>query len=62
VQAQGICSVWVVASDSTVRYREVQVGDTQGDAWCIESGLEPGERVLLTGLQKVRNGMKIHYK
>ena len=46
----------------TKGYREVQVGDTQGDAWCIESGLEPGERVLLTGLQKVRNGMKIHYK
>lgn len=62
VQAQGLYSVWIVAPDSTVHYREVRVGDAEGENWRIRSGLEPGERVLLTGLQKVRNGMKIDYK
>lgn len=58
-QAQGVSSLWIVRPDSTVEYRQVTPGDTYGDMWCIESGLAPGERVLVTGRQKMHAGMKV---
>lgn len=61
MQTQGVTAVWVVEADSTVNYRPIAVGDRVGSRWSVSSGLEPGERVLLTGLQKVKKGMKINY-
>ncbi len=61
MQTQGVNAVWVVKADSTVDYRPVDVGEKVGSRWSVTSGLEPGERVLLTGIQKVKKGMKIKY-
>lgn len=61
MQTQGLYAVWVVKGDSTVAYRRVEVGETVGDKWRIRSGLQADELLLLTGLQKVQNGMKITY-
>lgn len=58
-QAQGINSVWVVRPDSTAVYRRVVPGDTYGRMWCIDQGLADGETVVVTGQQKLRNGMKV---
>ena len=58
-QLQDQSAVWVVAADSTVRYRSVVTGPTFGTRWSIESGLQPGERVVVSGRQKLRNGEKI---
>ncbi len=52
-------SVLVVGDDSTVEQRNVVLGDALGDAFIVESGLEPGERVVVRGLQKVRPGMTV---
>lgn len=59
-QTQGINSLWVIKPDSTVEYRAVKLGSTtpQG-GWIIDSGVEAGERVLLTGQLKVHNGAKV---
>lgn len=59
---QGVESLWVVGSDGTVEYREVSVGETFGDMWIIESGIEAGEVVLTDGLGRVRNGDKVKYR
>lgn len=58
-QAQGINSVWVVLPDSSVEYRQVTLGDTFGTMWCIDRGVAAGERILVTGQQKVRSGAKV---
>lgn len=59
VQTQGQSAVWVVSGDSTVRYRSVVPGRTFGSLWAIETGLKEGERVVASGIQKLRNGQKI---
>ena len=58
-QIQNISSVWVIRPDSTAEYREIKLGNTTGQWWIVESGLDKGEIVATTGLQKLRNGMKV---
>ena len=59
VQTLDVSSVWVIRPDSTAEYRKVTPGETFGGMWAIESGLEPGETVAVTGLQKLRQGMRV---
>ncbi len=56
--AQGIY-VYVVKDDNTVTLRKVQTGPTEGDATVIESGVEPGERVVIDGTDRLREGAKV---
>lgn len=58
-QAQGVSSVWVVAADSTVHFRRVATGVVQDSLWVVESGLEPEERVVIAGRQKLREGARV---
>lgn len=58
-QVQNISSVWIIGADSTAEYRKVKVGDTFGEWWIIEEGINEGEIVATSGLQKLRNGMKV---
>jgi membrane fusion protein, multidrug efflux system len=51
--------VLVVKPDSTVDYRPVQVGRLVDGFRVVLSGLEPGERIVINGLQRVRPGMRI---
>ena len=56
---QGQRFVLVVKPDQQVEYRQVGLGAPQGDQRVIVSGLEPGEQVIVSGLMKVRPGMKV---
>lgn len=56
---QGIYQVGVVGADHTVSLRNVQVGERIGSLWLIERGLQPGERIIVEGLEKVRAGEKV---
>ena len=56
--AQGIY-VYVVKDDNTVTLRKVQTGPTEGDATVVESGVEPGERVVIDGTDRLREGAKV---
>ena len=58
-QIQNISTVWVIRPDSIAEYREVKLGNTAGELWIVDSGVTKGEVVALTGLQKLRNGMKV---
>ena len=58
-EIQGNYNVYVVAKDSTVHFRNVEIGDIYGPYRIIASGLEKGDMVLLEGFSKVHNGMKI---
>jgi len=50
---------YVVKPDQTVAMRPVTVGPTQGDDTAIESGLSPGDLVVVDGADKLRDGAKV---
>jgi membrane fusion protein (multidrug efflux system) len=55
-ELQATYSVGVVMPDNKVEMRPVKVGPRLGGLWVIDNGLHPGDRVIVEGLQKVRNG------
>lgn len=55
----GNATAMLVSDDGTVEQREVDVSQTIGDDWLVRDGLEPGDRVIVEGLQKVRPGMPV---
>lgn len=58
-QALGRQFVYVVAGGDTVQARDVATSSWTGDRWIITRGLEPGDRVLVDGAQKVGPGMVV---
>ena len=52
--------VFVVKPDSTVTLRNVTVGTTEGDQSEITSGLQAGDTVVLTGVDKLIEGTAVH--
>src|SRR6266481_3864742 len=55
-QLQGSYQAAVVGSDHKVSMRAVKPGETVGTNWVINSGLKPGEQVVVEGLQKLKEG------
>jgi membrane fusion protein (multidrug efflux system) len=62
METQGIFQLAVVGDDDTVDLRQVRMGPRVGDEWIVESGLEPGERIAIDGLQRMRPGMQVVVK
>ncbi|WP_297093670.1 efflux RND transporter periplasmic adaptor subunit [uncultured Draconibacterium sp.] len=58
-ELQGQYSVFIVNSDNKIETRQIVSGGKVGDMWLIKEGLKPGDKVLIEGLQKVRNGMPV---
>jgi membrane fusion protein (multidrug efflux system) len=58
-EIQGLYSVMVVKPDATVEQRMVKAGERVGNLWIIDSGLKPGEKVIVEGLQKVKPGVQV---
>ncbi len=51
--------VYVVKDDTTVEMRNIVVGPSEGDEVAVESGLAPGEVVVIEGVDKLQRGMKV---
>ena len=49
----------VVGAKDVVESRPVKVGTLEGDSWIIQSGLQPGERVIVDGIQKAVPGQPV---
>ncbi len=60
VELQGSYQVAVVGSDNKVSLRTVKVGERIGAMWIVDQGLKPGERVVVEGVQKVRDSMPVN--
>lgn len=56
-ELQGQYSVFVLNNENVVQTRQVKASEKIGDLWLIEEGLEPEDRVIVTGLQKVTAGV-----
>lgn len=55
-ELQGRYQVAVVGPDNKASIREVTPGDRVGQRWIIEKGLAAGERVVVDGFSKVKDG------
>lgn len=51
--------VWVVESDSTVRKSKVEIGKATQLAVQVLSGLSVNQQVVIAGISKLRDGMKV---
>ncbi len=51
--------VWVVDREGSAERRPVTTGPWAGDAWVIESGLEPGDRVVTDGTVGLQPGVPL---
>ena len=49
----------VVAADNTVELRSVETDRAVGDQWLVTSGLKPGDRVIVEGIQAAKPGAKV---
>jgi membrane fusion protein (multidrug efflux system) len=49
----------IVDADNKVHQRMLEVDRAIGDQWLVASGLEPGDQVIVEGLQKVRPGASV---
>jgi RND family efflux transporter MFP subunit len=62
IELQGSFQLAVVGSDNKVSVRIVKVGERVGTEWIIDSGVKPGEMVVIEGVQKVRDGSSVNPK
>jgi membrane fusion protein, multidrug efflux system len=58
-EIQGLYSLMVVKSDSTVDQRMVKASDRVGNLWVVQGSVKPGEKVIVEGIQKVKPGIKV---
>lgn len=58
-ELQGTYRVAVVDADNKVALRTVKVGERIGNLWIIEEGVNPDERVIIEGVQKVKDGAPV---
>jgi membrane fusion protein (multidrug efflux system) len=56
VEIQGKNFVWVVDDTNKASMRSVTVGPRIGSDWLIDTGLKPGDRIVVEGLQRLTEG------
>jgi membrane fusion protein (multidrug efflux system) len=62
IEVQSMYQVVVVGADNKASFRPVKVGDQVGTNSIISEGLRPGERVIVQGFMKVRQGTPVSPK
>lgn len=62
IEVQSMYQVVVVTPDNKASFRPVKVGERVGPDWVISEGLKPGEKVIVEGFMKVREGVPVSPK
>jgi membrane fusion protein (multidrug efflux system) len=58
-ELQGKSFVWTVDAQNKVSQRPVELGDEAGENVVVKKGLNAGERIVVEGLQKIRDGTTV---
>jgi membrane fusion protein, multidrug efflux system len=58
-ELQGTYNVFVVGTDSVAQIRAIKTGNRVGSDWVVTDGLEPADRIVVEGIQKVKDGAKV---
>ncbi|BDH46792.1 MexE family multidrug efflux RND transporter periplasmic adaptor subunit [Salmonella enterica subsp. enterica serovar Choleraesuis] len=56
---RGEATAMVVGEGDKVESRNIQVSQAIGDKWLVTDGLKAGDRVIVTGLQKIKPGVQV---
>lgn len=59
--ADGTVMVWTVDETGTVNTRQIMVSKIMGNRWLVQSGLKPGDKVVVEGLQKITPMAKVSF-
>lgn len=59
---RGEATTLVIGKEEKVESRVITTGQAIGADWLVTQGLEPGDRVIVTGLQKIRPGASVSAK
>lgn len=59
---RGDATAMVVGADNKVAVRQLTTQQAIGDKWLVTAGLQEGDRVIVSGLQKVKPGMQVTAK
>jgi membrane fusion protein (multidrug efflux system) len=62
VELQGANQVDVIGADNKIKIQNVVVGMKQGAYWVVKSGVQPGDRVVTEGNDKMRDGVQVNPK
>ena len=60
MQLQGKNFLWVISPENTASQRPVKIGEQVGSNFLILEGVKPGERIIVEGVQKAREGAKVN--
>ena len=58
-ELQGLKTVYVVGADNKAESRQIVANFRLGNDWVVDSGLKPGERVVVEGIGKIRPGATV---
>ena len=58
-EIQGGYQVAVVGADNKASMRPVKAGEKVGTLWVIDEGLQPGDQVVVEGLEKVKEATPV---
>ena len=58
-ESNGSPYVYVV-QDGKIAIKKIKTIKTEGTDWLLESGLEPGDKVVIEGLQRIRPGVPVN--
>lgn len=56
--AQGKATALILDRQNIVQLREINAVKAVGNQWLVTAGLRPGDRVIVSGLQRIRPGIK----
>ena len=55
---QGKATTLILDQENVVQLREINAVKAVGNQWLVTAGLRPGDRVIVSGLQRIRPGIK----
>lgn len=56
---RGNATAMVIGEGDKAEVRQINATQAIGDKWLVTAGLKPGDRVIVSGLQKVRPGLQV---
>ncbi|MFV9075039.1 efflux RND transporter periplasmic adaptor subunit [Serratia fonticola] len=57
---RGDATVMLVDAKNIVQVKKVNAQQAIGDRWLVTDGIQEGDRVIISGLQKIKPGMKVN--
>jgi RND family efflux transporter MFP subunit len=61
-EMQGSYQVTIIDDQNKAHAVTVEVGEQEGSNWIIEKGLEPGQRIVIEGIEKAKDGVRVDPK